>query len=109
MVSARWARDEGIARLVTSFPSWESLHKKKSKEENPGLGKDSVHTKVGIIYINIIIFIVFKESENLLSSLSSEIKHRSDILQDHDSFKLLSVLHESTVRVTSQDILFNII
>lgn len=109
MVSNRWARDEGIVRLVTNFPSWESLHKKKSKEESPGLGKDSIHAKVRIIYINTIIFIVFKESENLLSSLSSEIKTRSDILQDHDSFKLLSVLHESMVQVTSQDISFNII
>ena len=54
MVSARWARDEGIARLVTNFPSWQSLHKKKNKDESPGLGKDSIHTKVRIIYINII-------------------------------------------------------
>ncbi|XP_077991947.1 exocyst complex component 4-like isoform X2 [Glandiceps talaboti] len=84
IISATWAKDEDISRLLRSLPNWTNLQ--KHRKENPDIEVESVDD---IRARNT------KESELLIGNLGDKVIPKYEVLLDVNDLKLLANLHES--------------
>ncbi|CAI8041439.1 Exocyst complex component 4 [Geodia barretti] len=77
VVSSKWAKDPDINLKIRLLPSWQRLY-----GNSPHPTEDESK-------------LVMEESQLLVSNLGRESLRKSNVLLDHNSFKLLGILQES--------------
>ncbi|XP_078409181.1 exocyst complex component 4 isoform X1 [Cetorhinus maximus] len=83
IISASWAKDEDISRLLTSLPSWTNMA--QPKQMRPKREDEEDFTRAANA----------KESEVLTGNLGDKLIPQNEILRDVSDLKALANLHES--------------
>ncbi|XP_060632396.2 exocyst complex component 4 [Anolis sagrei] len=83
VISASWAKDDDITRLLKSLPNWISMAQPKQLRPKREEEEDFVRTAFG------------KESEVLIGNLGDKLIPQQEILRDVSDLKALANMHES--------------
>ncbi|XP_074394764.1 exocyst complex component 4 [Zonotrichia albicollis] len=83
VISASWAKDDDISRLLKSLPNWSSLAQPKQLRPKREEEEDFIRAAFG------------KESEVLIGNLGDKLIPQQEILRDVSDLKALANLHES--------------
>ncbi|GCC30078.1 hypothetical protein chiPu_0008522, partial [Chiloscyllium punctatum] len=83
IISASWAKDEDISRLLTSLPNWTNMA--QPKQMRPKREDEEDFTRAANA----------KESEVLTGNLGDKLIPQNEILRDVSDLKALANLHES--------------
>ncbi|CAH1277325.1 EXOC4 [Branchiostoma lanceolatum] len=100
IISATWAKDEDISRLLRSLPNWQNLENRRARKddevENPEavrarntkLQRDRTEERIATMWNN-------KESDLLTNNLGDSLIPKYEVLQDVNDLRVLANLHES--------------
>ncbi|XP_036256627.1 exocyst complex component 4 [Molothrus aeneus] len=83
VISASWAKDDDISRLLKSLPNWSSMAQPKQLRPKREEEEDFIRAAFG------------KESEVLIGNLGDKLIPQQEILRDVSDLKALANLHES--------------
>ncbi|XP_030681551.1 exocyst complex component 4 isoform X2 [Nomascus leucogenys] len=83
VISASWAKDDDISRLLKSLPNWMNMAQPKQLRPKREEEEDFVRAAFG------------KESEVLIGNLGDKLIPPQDILRDVSDLKALANMHES--------------
>ncbi|XP_075414800.1 exocyst complex component 4 [Tenrec ecaudatus] len=83
VISASWAKDDDISRLLTSLPNWINMAQPKQLRPKREDEEDFTRAAFG------------KESEVLIGNLGDKLIPPQDILRDVSDLKALANMHES--------------
>ncbi|XP_004598241.2 exocyst complex component 4 [Ochotona princeps] len=83
VISASWAKDDDISRLLKSLPNWINMAQPKQLRPRREEEEDFVRAAFG------------KESEVLIGNLGDKLIPAQDILRDVSDLKALANMHES--------------
>ncbi|XP_006887201.1 PREDICTED: exocyst complex component 4 [Elephantulus edwardii] len=83
VISASWAKDDDISRLLKSLPNWVNTAQPKQLRPKREEEEDFIRTAFG------------KESEVLIGNLGDKLIPPQDILRDVSDLKALANMHES--------------
>ncbi|TRZ08659.1 hypothetical protein HGM15179_018448 [Zosterops borbonicus] len=83
VISASWAKDDDISRLLKSLPNWSSMAQPKQMRPKREEEEDFIRAAFG------------KESEVLIGNLGDKLIPQQEILRDVSDLKALANLHES--------------
>ncbi|XP_072858581.1 exocyst complex component 4 isoform X1 [Pogona vitticeps] len=83
VISASWAKDDDITRLLKSLPNWINMAQPKQLRPKREEEEDFVRTAFG------------KESEVLIGNLGDKLIPQQEILRDVSDLKALANMHES--------------
>ncbi|CAH1277327.1 EXOC4 [Branchiostoma lanceolatum] len=98
IISATWAKDEDISRLLRSLPNWQNLENRRARKddevENPeavrarNTKRDRTEERIATMWNN-------KESDLLTNNLGDSLIPKYEVLQDVNDLRVLANLHES--------------
>ncbi|XP_078588383.1 exocyst complex component 4-like isoform X2 [Branchiostoma floridae x Branchiostoma japonicum] len=99
IISATWAKDEDISRLLRSLPNWQNLENRRARKEdeveNPEAvrarntkQRDRTEERITTMWNN-------KESDLLTNNLGDSLIPKYEVLQDVNDLRVLANLHES--------------
>ncbi|XP_078668004.1 exocyst complex component 4-like isoform X9 [Branchiostoma floridae x Branchiostoma belcheri] len=99
IISATWAKDEDISRLLRSLPNWQNLENRRARKddeaENPEAvrarntkQRDRTEERIATMWNN-------KESDLLTNNLGDSLIPKYEVLQDVNDLRVLANLHES--------------
>uniref|UniRef100_A0ABI7WTI8 Exocyst complex component Sec8 n=1 Tax=Felis catus TaxID=9685 RepID=A0ABI7WTI8_FELCA len=83
VISASWAKDDDISRLLKSLPNWVNMAQPKQLRPKREEEEDFIRAAFG------------KESEVLIGNLGDKLIPPQDILRDVSDLKALANMHES--------------
>ncbi|XP_011722113.2 exocyst complex component 4 isoform X1 [Macaca nemestrina] len=83
VISASWAKDDDISRLLKSLPNWMNMAQPKQLRPKREEEEDFIRAAFG------------KESEVLIGNLGDKLIPPQDILRDVSDLKALANMHES--------------
>ncbi|KAM6201925.1 exocyst complex component 4 [Rhynchocyon petersi] len=83
VISASWAKDDDISRLLKSLPNWINMAQPKQLRPKREEDEDFIRAAFG------------KESEVLIGNLGDKLIPAQDILRDVSDLKALANMHES--------------
>ncbi|KAM4783418.1 exocyst complex component 4 isoform 2-T2 [Cyanocitta cristata] len=83
VISASWAKDDDISRLLKSLPNWSNMAQPKQLRPKREEEEDFIRAAFG------------KESEVLIGNLGDKLIPQQEILRDVSDLKALANLHES--------------
>ncbi|KAM5205128.1 exocyst complex component 4 isoform 2-T2 [Hipposideros larvatus] len=83
VISASWAKDDDISRLLKSLPNWTNMAQPKQLRPKREDEEDFIRAAFG------------KESEVLIGNLGDKLIPAQDILRDVSDLKALANMHES--------------
>nr|XP_058930390.1 exocyst complex component 4 isoform X2 [Kogia breviceps] len=83
VISASWAKDDDISRLLKSLPNWINMAQPKQLRPKREEEEDFIRAAFG------------KESEVLIGNLGDKLIPSQDILRDVSDLKALANMHES--------------
>ncbi|EDM15293.1 exocyst complex component 4, isoform CRA_a [Rattus norvegicus] len=83
VISASWAKDDDISRLLKSLPNWTNMAQPKQLRPKREEEEDFIRAAFG------------KESEVLIGNLGDKLIPPQDILRDVSDLKALANMHES--------------
>ncbi|XP_057244958.1 exocyst complex component 4-like, partial [Malurus melanocephalus] len=83
VISASWAKDDDISRLLKSLPNWSAMAQPKQLRPKREEEEDFIRAAFG------------KESEVLIGNLGDKLIPHQEILRDVSDLKALANLHES--------------
>ncbi|KFO20211.1 Exocyst complex component 4 [Fukomys damarensis] len=83
VISASWAKDDDISRLLKSLPNWINMAQPKQLRPKREEEEDFIRAAFG------------KESEVLIGNLGDKLIPAQDILRDVSDLKALANMHES--------------
>ncbi|XP_063998809.1 exocyst complex component 4 isoform X1 [Pogoniulus pusillus] len=83
VISASWAKDDDISRLLKSLPNWSSMAQPKQLRPKREEEEDFIRAAFG------------KESEVLIGNLGDKLIPQQEILRDVSDLKALANMHES--------------
>ncbi|XP_026547402.1 exocyst complex component 4-like [Notechis scutatus] len=83
VISASWAKDDDITRLLKSLPNWSNMAQPKQLRPKREEEEDFIRTAFS------------KESEVLIGNLGDKLIPQPEILQDVSDLKALANMHES--------------
>ncbi|KAI5948091.1 exocyst complex component 4 isoform X1 [Manis javanica] len=83
VISASWAKDDDISRLLKSLPNWINMAQPKQLRAKRDEEEDFIRAAFG------------KESEVLIGNLGDKLIPPQDILRDVSDLKALANMHES--------------
>ncbi|XP_066489565.1 exocyst complex component 4 isoform X1 [Tiliqua scincoides] len=83
VISASWAKDDDISRLLKSLPNWINMAQPKQLRPKREEEEDFIRTAFG------------KESEVLIGNLGDKLIPQQEILRDVSDLKALANMHES--------------
>ncbi|EGV98804.1 Exocyst complex component 4 [Cricetulus griseus] len=83
VISASWAKDDDISRLLKSLPNWTNMTQPKQLRPKREEEEDFIRAAFG------------KESEVLIGNLGDKLIPPQDILRDVSDLKALANMHES--------------
>ncbi|XP_043943253.1 exocyst complex component 4 [Protopterus annectens] len=83
VISASWAKDDDISRLLKSLPNWVNMTQPKQLRPKREEDEDFIRTAFA------------KESEVLIGNLGDKLIPQNEILHDVSDMKALANLHES--------------
>ncbi|KAJ6666283.1 hypothetical protein lerEdw1_000555 [Lerista edwardsae] len=83
VISASWAKDDDISRLLKSLPNWINMAQPKQLRPKREEEEDFIRTAFG------------KESEVLIGNLGDKLIPQPEILRDVSDLKALANMHES--------------
>nr|XP_004661255.2 exocyst complex component 4 [Jaculus jaculus] len=83
VISASWAKDDDISRLLKSLPNWSNMAQPKQLRPKREDEEDFIRAAFG------------KESEVLIGNLGDKLIPPQDILRDVSDLKALANMHES--------------
>ncbi|XP_063304370.1 exocyst complex component 4 [Pelobates fuscus] len=83
VISASWAKDDDITRLLKSLPNWLNMTQPKQSRPKREEEEDFIRAAFG------------KESEVLIGNLGDKLIQQNEILGDVSDLKALANLHES--------------
>uniref|UniRef100_A0A8C3WBJ9 Exocyst complex component Sec8 n=1 Tax=Catagonus wagneri TaxID=51154 RepID=A0A8C3WBJ9_9CETA len=83
VISASWAKDDDISRLLKSLPNWVNMAQPKQLRSKREEEEDFIRAAFG------------KESEVLIGNLGDKLIPPQDILRDVSDLKALANMHES--------------
>ncbi|KAG8138500.1 putative Exocyst complex component 4 protein, partial [Naja naja] len=83
VISASWAKDDDITRLLKSLPNWSNMAQPKQLRPKREEEEDFIRTAFG------------KESEVLIGNLGDKLIPQQEILQDVSDLRALANMHES--------------
>ncbi|XP_039180672.1 exocyst complex component 4 isoform X2 [Crotalus tigris] len=83
VISASWAKDDDITRLLKSLPNWSNMAQPKQLRPKREEEEDFIRTAFG------------KESEVLIGNLGDKLIPQQEILRDVSDLKALANMHES--------------
>lgn len=83
VISASWAKDDDISRLLKSLPNWINMAQPKQMRPKREEEEDFIRTAFG------------KESEVLIGNLGDKLIPQQEILRDVSDLKALANMHES--------------
>ncbi|XP_061494069.1 exocyst complex component 4 isoform X1 [Rhineura floridana] len=90
VISASWAKDDDITRLLKSLPNWINMAQPKQLRPKREEEEDFVRTAFG------------KESEVLIGNLGDKLIPPQEILRDVSDLKALANMHESLEWLSSR-------
>ncbi|XP_065712675.1 exocyst complex component 4 isoform X1 [Patagioenas fasciata] len=83
VISASWAKDDDISRLLKSLPNWSNMAQPKQLRPKREEEEDFIRAAFG------------KESEVLIGNLGDKLIPQQEILRDVSDLKALANMHES--------------
>ncbi|KAM8981187.1 exocyst complex component 4 isoform X1 [Sarcophilus harrisii] len=83
VISASWAKDDDISRLLKSLPNWTNMAQPKQLRPKREEEEDFIRAAFG------------KESEVLIGNLGDKLIPQQEILRDVSDLKALANMHES--------------
>ncbi|XP_036615876.1 exocyst complex component 4 [Trichosurus vulpecula] len=83
VISASWAKDDDISRLLKSLPNWTNMAQPKQLRSKREEEEDFIRAAFG------------KESEVLIGNLGDKLIPQQEILRDVSDLKALANMHES--------------
>uniref|UniRef100_A0A8C8BI92 Exocyst complex component Sec8 n=1 Tax=Otus sunia TaxID=257818 RepID=A0A8C8BI92_9STRI len=83
VISASWAKDDDISRLLKSLPNWSNMAQPKQLRPKREDEEDFIRAAFG------------KESEVLIGNLGDKLIPQQEILRDVSDLKALANMHES--------------
>ncbi|KAM6095092.1 exocyst complex component 4 isoform 1-T1 [Chlamydotis macqueenii] len=83
VISASWAKDDDISRLLKSLPNWSNMAQPKQLRPKREEEEDFIRAAFG------------KESEVLIGNLGDKLIPQQEILRDVGDLKALANMHES--------------
>ncbi|XP_054844651.1 exocyst complex component 4 [Eublepharis macularius] len=90
VISASWAKDDDITRLLKSLPNWINMAQPKQLRPKREEEEDFIRTAFG------------KESEVLIGNLGDKLIPQQEILRDVSDLKALANMHESLEWLSSR-------
>ncbi|KAL8222471.1 UNVERIFIED_CONTAM: Exocyst complex component 4 [Gekko kuhli] len=90
VISASWAKDDDISRLLKSLPNWINMAQPKQLRPKREEEEDFIRTAFG------------KESEVLIGNLGDKLIPEQEILRDVSDLKALANMHESLEWLSSR-------
>ncbi|XP_060101994.1 exocyst complex component 4 [Heteronotia binoei] len=90
VISASWAKDDDISRLLKSLPNWINMAQPKQLRPKREEEEDFIRTAFG------------KESEVLIGNLGDKLIPQQEILRDVSDLKALANMHESLEWLSSR-------
>ncbi|XP_048357432.1 exocyst complex component 4-like [Sphaerodactylus townsendi] len=90
VISASWAKDDDISRLLKSLPNWMNMAQPKQLRPKREEEDDFIRTAFG------------KESEVLIGNLGDKLIPQQEILRDVSDLKALANMHESLEWLSSR-------
>ncbi|CAH1277328.1 EXOC4 [Branchiostoma lanceolatum] len=83
IISATWAKDEDISRLLRSLPNWQNLENRRARKDDEVENPEAVRARNT------------KESDLLTNNLGDSLIPKYEVLQDVNDLRVLANLHES--------------
>ncbi|XP_078668003.1 exocyst complex component 4-like isoform X8 [Branchiostoma floridae x Branchiostoma belcheri] len=83
IISATWAKDEDISRLLRSLPNWQNLENRRARKDDEAENPEAVRARNT------------KESDLLTNNLGDSLIPKYEVLQDVNDLRVLANLHES--------------
>ncbi|KAI8480492.1 Exocyst complex component 4 [Branchiostoma belcheri] len=107
IISATWAKDEDISRLLRSLPNWQNLENRRARKdeeaENPEAvrarntkqQRDRTEERIATMWNNKVDMAASPESDLLTNNLGDSLIPKYEVLQDVNDLRVLANLHES--------------